>query len=52
VHTWMTFWKVTCILGIAGYYLLVLFIIPFAIKDLVNLMRKLSLRKENAGNSK
>ena len=52
MHDWMIFWKVTCIVGIAIFYLLVLFLIPFAIKDLMALFRKLSTSKENTSNSK
>ena len=52
MHAWMIFWKVTCIAGIAIFYLLVLFLIPFAIKDLMNLFKKLSLGKGNSDNRK
>ncbi len=41
MQAWITFWEWTCFLTFAGFYLTVLFIIPFGARDLILLFRHL-----------
>ena len=42
MQAWIAFWKYFCLIGIIIFYILVTFILPLGIKDLVSLFRDLS----------
>lgn len=42
MQAWIAFWKYFCLIGIIIFYILVAFILPLGIKDLVSLFRDLS----------
>jgi len=46
VESWITFWKVACLVGFSAFYLLVVAIVPLGGIDLVKLFRHLSRGSE------
>ena len=42
MESWITFWKIACIVGFSAFYILALVVIPLGAKDLVALFRHLS----------
>lgn len=42
MQSWITFWKVACIVGIGSFFVLVLFVIPYGARDILKLFRDLS----------
>ena len=42
MDAWITFWKYFCLIGIIIFYILVVFIIPLGIRDIILLFKKLS----------
>ena len=47
MQAWIIFWKYFCIIGIILFYILVVFILPLGIKDLISLFRDLSHTSSN-----
>ena len=45
---WITFWKVVVVGSTAAYYLLTVFIVPAAFRDVVNLTRSLGKPEPDA----
>ena len=41
METWMIFWKYAYIVGLGLFYLLALFLIPFGIRNIFQLSKKL-----------
>ena len=46
MESWITFWKIACIVGFSAFYLLVLVVIPLGGIDLFKLFRHLSRGSE------
>ena len=52
MQAWITFWKYFCLIGIILFYILVVLIIPFGIRDLISMLRGLSCNKNDEEKNK
>ncbi len=46
---WIEFWKIACIVGFTGFYVLVAFVIPLGGRDLLRLFRHLERGSDSEG---
>lgn len=45
MNEWLIFWKLLCIINVVVYYLMAVILVPMAIRDMIILIRKLNINK-------
>ena len=46
MNGWLAFWKWLCIINVAVYYLLMIVLVPMAIRDMIALVRELNIKHQ------
>jgi len=45
MNGWLAFWKWVCIINVVLYYLIAIVLVPMAIRDVIILVRRLNISK-------